>query len=90
MVKFNLRDKQGNERRYDVNFNIDWVVEDDVVEEEEEEPYVSNFTAKITDIDEYGLVTIKFSKYVENRMFNVTNKTRSEYPNFIKDKKRLL
>ena len=50
---------------------------------------VTNFTAKITSIDEYGLVTIKFSKNVENRMFNITNKTRSEYPIFVNKERKL-
>jgi hypothetical protein len=44
---------------------------------EEEVNNKRNLTGRITDIDEYGLVTIMFNHKLDNSKFNITNKTMS-------------
>lgn len=40
-----------------------------------------NLTARITDIDEYGMVTIMFNHKLDNSMFNITNSTETHRRN---------
>ena len=64
-----LSDESKNRKRYSIKLNFIWI------NDTKWESRFDNraFTANITDISVYGLVTVKFSSELETRFFNLTN-----------------